>query len=232
MRTGEGHTAELPIGVISAVVVDDSRPGKTLLGVRRPSALATRHPGVLSTPTMRMPDDMFGPLSDGYPDPLGVAGMIGIDGPLLNVGHGGQTQSMASFVLEALFTRKLGLGGPIGDGRFHALARPRLLSLDNVSDPLGTARAEWTAMITYEVRIRQGGETLPAATESYSRLVWVDSAKVPRALATRDALLLDETLNAAEVCVQGLCVRVAVAALGFSEFAPDLVGGAGAVPEL
>ncbi len=213
MQSGEGHTAQRPIGTISAVVVDESRPGKTLLGVRRASALATRHPGVLSTPTMRLPDDMFGPLSDPYPDPLGVAGMIGIGGPVLNVGHGGQIQSMGSFVLEALFTRKLGLGGPIGDGRFHALARPRFLSLDNVSDPLGTERAEWTAMITYEVRILHGGGTLPAATDSYSRLVWVDAAKVPQALATRDALLLDETLNAAEVCVQGLCVRVAAKVL-------------------
>ncbi len=213
MRSGEGHTAQRPIGTISAVVVDDHRPGKTLLGVRRPSALATRHPGVLSTPTMRIPDDMFGPLSDPYPDPLGVVGMVGISGPVMNVGHGGQIQSMGSFVLEALFTRKLGLGGAIGDGRFHALARPRFLSLDNVSDPLGTERTEWPAMITYEVRIRHGGEVLPAATDSYSRLVWVDSAKVPQALATRDALLLDETLNAAEVCVHGLCVRVAAEVL-------------------
>jgi hypothetical protein len=68
-------------------------------------------------------------------------------------------------------------------------------------------------MLTFEVRIQTGVEALPHGTASYSRFVWIDAAKLPQALAHHDALLLDETLDAIEVCVQGLCVRVAVQVL-------------------
>jgi hypothetical protein len=209
VRTGDGTDRHAPIGVLSLVVVDDRRPGWMLLGVRRPSALSTRHPGVLSTPTMRLPADTFAAMSETCPDPAGTPGMHPIDGPALTLGRGGRTASNAALVLESLLAAKLGLADALGDGRFHAAAYPRYLSLDEVGDPLGTERGEWTAMLTYEVRVLAGVPAIPPSTGGYQRLVWVDAAKVPQALAQHDALLLDETLDATEVCVQGLCVRVA-----------------------
>ena len=225
MRAGDGSSAHRPIGVVSAVIVDETRE-RLLLGVRRPSALVTRHPGVLSTPTMRVPPGTFAELTAGCPDPAGVVGMHPVGGPALDVGLGGHIWSEHSFVLEALLARKLGLGDAISDGRFHAVAHRRFLSLDDVGDPLGTERSEWTAMLTYEVRVRTGDDAIPAMTSSYSRLVWVDPAKVPRALAHHDVLMLDETLNAVEVCIQGLCVRVAAELLtGDPQRPPPAPGG-------
>ncbi|MET0523059.1 MAG: hypothetical protein ABW156_14020 [Jiangellaceae bacterium] len=209
MITGDGGGPLTPVGVISAVIRDAQRPGLLLLGVRRPSALAPRFPGVLSTPTMRVSPDTFARLSAAYPDPRGVKGMTPLDGPLRAIGGHGYVESFESLLVEHLFLRKLMSSDALVDGRMHGVTRARCLSLDEVPDPLGTDENEWTAMLTFEVEIRAGADTLPGATASYSRLVWVEAAKVPQAMASHDALLLDETLNAAEVCIQGMCVRVA-----------------------
>lgn len=209
MIVGNGSGPQAPVGVVSAVISDEKQPGRLLLGVRRPSSDSPRFPGVLSTPTMRLPPDTFALLSAAYPDPRGVSGVTAIEGPSRDVGHGGHIESLEALVLEYLFVRKLVPADVLVDGRLQAVARARYLSLDEVADPLGTGVGEWTAMLTYEVRIREGADTLPYATASYSRLVWVDAATVPLALASHDALMLDETLDAAEVCIQGMCVRVA-----------------------
>lgn len=87
------------------------------------------------------------------------------------------------------------------------------VALDHVEDALGTGKAEWTTIITYSLTITEGADELPAQTESYSRIIWAEATLLGRALASRDALLLDESLNPFEVCIQGLCVRSAVFAL-------------------
>jgi hypothetical protein len=209
MRTGDGASRNTPIGVVSAVINDEARPGFILLGVRRPSQLAPRHPGVLSTPTMRLSPDTFQPLTQAFPDAAGAIGLRAVSGPAVEIGRHGLTTALGSLVLEALLMRKLGLAEALVDLRLHGSAHPRYLSLDDVADPLGTEQSEWTAMLTYEVRLHRGVEAVPYSTGSYSRLVWVPAAKVSSALAHHDVLMLDETLDAAEVCVQGLCVRVA-----------------------
>jgi hypothetical protein len=209
MRTGDGAGPDTPIGVVSAVITDEARPGHILLGVRRASPLAPRHPGVLSTPTMRLSPDTFQPLTQAFPDTAGKVGLRAVAGPAVDIGRYALTTALGSLVLECLLMRKLGLAETLVDLRLHGCAHPRYLALDEVADPLGTGRSEWTAMLTYEVRLHGGAEAVPYSTGSYSRLVWVPAAKVPLALAHHDALLLDETLDAAEVCVQGLCVRVA-----------------------
>jgi hypothetical protein len=209
VRVGTGATVDDPIGVISAVVADETNPGRVLLGVRRPTALSPRHPGVLSTPTLRLPADLFALLTADMPDPGPRAGIHPVVGPWFDVGCGGYLHSTHSFAIEALFGRKLGLADALADGRFEAVGSVRFLALDEVEDPLGTELSEWTAMLTYEVRIRRAAELVPAGTGSYSRLLWVSAERLPQALAHRDALLLDETLNAFEVCIHGLCIRSA-----------------------
>jgi hypothetical protein len=132
-----------------------------------------------------------------------------VAGPRLRIGRGGHTDSTAAFVLENLFARKLGLAEALVDGGFAAVAQLRFRSHDQVEDPLGTGQSEWTTMLTYLVEVTDGAGALPDATAAYSRLIWADPAKLPQALAQRDALLLDMTLNPIEVCIHGLCIRVA-----------------------
>ncbi|GLH99808.1 hypothetical protein [Phytohabitans aurantiacus] len=210
MKVGNGSAVDDPVGVISVVVADEANPGMVLLGVRRPSALSPRHPGVLSTPTLRLPADVFGLLTADMPEPVACIGIYPVNGPEFVVGRGGYLGSAHPFAVESLFGRKLGLADSLVDGRFEAVAVPRFLALDAVEDPLGTGEIEWTAILTYGVHIRRAADAIPTSTASYSRLLWASSAKLPRAVAHRDALLLDETLDAIEVCVQGLCLRAAV----------------------
>lgn len=209
MRCGDGDSSTTPVGVISTVLVDERRPGWTLLGVRRPSLLNARHPNVLSVPTMRLPPGLFELLTADVPDPAGTSGTVAIAAKAVPVGRGARAASDTAFVVESLLAGKLGVADALQRGALHGQIRPRFLSVEQVSDPLGTDRSEWTAMLTYEVRLDVGAAEIPAATGCYSRLLWVESARIPRALAQHDALFLDETLNAVEVCVQGLCVRVA-----------------------
>jgi hypothetical protein len=205
MRCGDGAGPESPIGVLSAVIVDERRPAMTLLGVRRPSELTVRHPNVLSVPTMRLPPGLFALITGDVPGP----GTHPVAGAAVPVGRGGRGASDASYAVESLLIAKLGLADAVQDGTLHGRAMPRYLSVEEVGDPLGTGVGQWTAMLTFEVRLDSGVDAIPASTGSYSRLVWVESAKIPQALARHDALLLDESLSAIEVCVQGLCVRVA-----------------------
>jgi len=209
VKCGDGSAPDAPVGVLSAVVTDAGRPGWTLLGVRRPSPLTTRHPGVLSTPTIRLPSEIFAVLVGDLTVAAEGPGLHRIDGRDVQLGRGRRGLSSATYALESLLAAKLGLADALTGGQLRAEATPRFLALDAVEDPLGTQLSEWTLMLTYEVRIVAGVAEIPPATAAYSRLVWVPAAKVPLALAHRDPLLLDETLDAIEVCVQGLCVRVA-----------------------
>lgn len=209
---GDGSRPDRPVRVVSAVISDAARPDRVLLGVRR-AGYTRRHPGVLSTPTLRVPDDLFAHLVNGYAGADAVLGINAVPGESFRVGRGGHYASVHAFVLEALLTRKLGLGSALVAETFAASARPRFVSLDNVEDPLGTNESEWTAMLTYEVAVEAGVAAIPAQTESYSRLVWVDGGLVPAAVASRDAIMLDETLDVVEVCIHGLCIRVAASLL-------------------
>ena len=213
MTTGDGVTADNPISVVSAVVSDVTRPGRVLLGVRRPSAINERFPGVLSTPTFRLPDDVFALLTAGLPE-IREPGSVPLDGTMFEIGYGGHCATAEGFVLETLMMRKLGLADALIDGTVHGTARARYLSRDEVADPLGTGRSEWTAMLTYDLQIDRGGAALPPETAAYSRFLWAETAKLPQAVANRDVLYLDPTLDPVEVCAHGLCLRVAVLMTG------------------
>jgi len=214
MRCGAGDGPGTPVGVVSTVLVDERRPGLTLLGVRSPSPLNARHPNVLSVPTMRLSPGLFELVTADLPEPGGTPGTVAIAGPAVPIGRGGRAASDTAYVVESLLAAKLGVADALQRGTLHGRFTPRFLSVEEVGDPLGTDSSEWTAMLTYEVRLDAGATEIPAATGSYSRLVWVESARIRQALAQHDALFLDETLDAIEVCVQGLCVRVAAELLG------------------
>src|SRR5262245_3872067 len=61
-----GSTPDNPVAVVSAVVVRGDRKEEILLGVRRETPLARRHPGVLSVPTVGVPMRLFDLLTEPY----------------------------------------------------------------------------------------------------------------------------------------------------------------------
>lgn len=218
-----GESVDDPMTVVSAVILRrmagrgtlerGSPDCEVLLGVRRPSPLARRHPGVLSTPTTGVAPDLFEALVHPFAVPRRVPGVYSVDGAPLLVGHGGHIQTVDAFVLDGLLARKAGLSGALVQDRFEAVAAARFVALDEVKDPLGTAEAQWTLMITYEVHVVRGAGEFPPATESYSRLLWAPADRLPRAVAARDALLFDDSLDPFQVCIDGLCTRLAATLL-------------------
>jgi hypothetical protein len=207
----EGSSAGRPVWSVAAAIFRDPSRRQVLLGVRRTTPMNARHPGVLSTATIRVPAQLFHLLlPDAAVDAL-PPGTGSVVGPATaGIGVNSFFADPASFVLEHLLCRKLGLVDALAAGTFQARATALNVALDEVADPLGTGAAEWTAMITYAVDVLAGAQEIPASTAYFSRFLWAETALLERAIATRDVLLLDDSLDPVEVCIHGLCVRSAV----------------------
>jgi hypothetical protein len=207
--TAEGTTASKPVSVISSIIFRDENHQEILLGVRQNSPLSPRHPGVLSTPTMRMPKQLYSAVTGGRaPDQVGVTCLSGHD--VFPIGAPRSLAEPSSFALEALLTRKLGLADALMAGRFQGEAVLSAVSLDAVEDPQGDTGPEWTLMVSYSLTIKSGADEIPPETRAYSPLIWGAADRLAVSYFSHDALLMDESLNPFEVCISGLCIRSAV----------------------
>jgi len=195
---------------LSCLIYRDSSMSELLLGIRRATRTSKRHPGVLSTPTMRLPRSMFESAVGSEMDGIGVGKIKDVISHRTAPIGAGQVQIPETFMIEALMARKLGVGEALVMGRIGGQATAVSVAFDDVADPLGTELSERTIMASYSVPLDFGAEHLPAATTSYSRLIWAKARLVCLALHRKDALIVDETLNPFEVCIDGLCIQSAV----------------------
>lgn len=199
------------VPVASLLLFRDSSLGEILLGVRRPTATSSRHPDVLSTPTMRVPlrflAEAVGDIGE-QSRPLTIGEFRPLSGrreaPL---GSAYSLADPATFLAEALMCRKLGLGEVVVSGRLTARATVLGIAYDRIFDESGGY--ENTLMMTVRVVPVERLADDPVSTASYSRLEWVDSSTVGTAVAARDPLLLLPDASVWEVCLHGLCVRSA-----------------------
>jgi hypothetical protein len=201
-----------PAFVISCIVTSAARPGMILLGVRRWSATSQRHPGVLSTFTMRVPEPLFRSfVAAADLDALTSAETLRPSRvPAIDIGSVLSSASPASFAIESLLARKLELGGALARAEFRATAWLSAIALDDVPDPQGGDSPELTMMASFCLEVTEGVELLPTTTGAYSVLTWVPFGKLGAAYKAHDALILDPSLNPFEVCISGLCIRAAV----------------------
>ena len=209
----EGVTARNPVCVVSSIIFRDDTEKEILLGVRQSSPSSPRHPGVLSTPTMRIPARLYPALAvDDPPDQPG--------GTLLSwrtavpIGAPRTLAEPSSFALEALLTRKLGLADALTMGSFSGEASLAAVSLDVVDDPHGEDAAEWTLMLSYRIIPNKGVDLIPKYTKAYSPLIWGPAERLAASYFGHDALVMDESLDPFEVCIAGLCIRSAVEVIG------------------
>lgn len=199
-----GGTPGLTTYGISCSIHRDAQMSETLLGVRRQTAVSVRHPGVLSTPTSRVPETLLRSVIDTFPaDGLQLLP----DLPATPIGSEGSLQYPGSYLVESLMARKLGLSEALVRGVIRGTAQPRMIAAEEVADPLGTDETEHTVMLTLSVVLTAGSDHIPSSTGSYSRLIWAPTELIGKALVARDALLIDDTLNPFEVCIDGLCIR-------------------------
>jgi len=211
LRRPEGADSSNPVHVVSLVLFRDDTRQEVLLGVRRNVPSMPRHPGVLSTPTARVPEPLFAILAhDARPRLTKVGIQLRSAGGSFRLGTGDFSLRPAAFVLENLAARKVGIADALVGQRFEAVAALAATALDIVEDPLGTETAEWTEMLTYEAVITVGAREIPESTQAYSRLIWARHDLVVRAMNAGDALIVDDSLNPFEVCIGGLCIRSAI----------------------
>lgn len=206
-----GTRAENAVRVVSMVLFRDRYRSEVLLGVRRNTPSTPRHPGVLSTPTARVPEPLFAALVTNDALRQKEVGIrCATDGRPFTLGTVDVSSHPAAFVLESMLARKIGLADALVHQRFSAETVLAATALDCVEDPLGTEFAEWTEMLTYQAVITAGADEVPESTGSYSQLIWARHDLVISAMKAGDALIVDDTLNPFEVCIGGLCIRSAI----------------------
>ena len=209
-----GHGPSSPAYVLSCIVTAGSRPGELLLGVRRGTAVSPRHPGVLSTLTMRIPEALYRAVVDGDPSLYRVGSTtITTNSPVVAIGSDSSNSLPASYAIESLLARKLDLGHALSLGQLQASARLSAVAVQEVPDPQGGRPPEWTHMASFLLSITGGVNLIPSVTGAYSRLTWVQGSNLGLAFRSHDALLLDDSLDPFEVCISGLCIHSAVAVL-------------------
>jgi hypothetical protein len=201
-----------PVFVVSLLLADSDDPSEVVLGVRQPSLQAPRHPGVLSTPTQRVPRPFFEACCATWPVPADDAfAVTPVSGEEVAVGVGPSSSRPLSYLVEALLTRKLGLGDALVDRAVRGVAAPVAIGAGLVDDPQGGGAPEPTVMLSVDVRLAGLRAALPDGTRYYAPLTLAPTASLAAALDRRDALVVSELLDPFEVCIGGLCIASAVA---------------------
>ncbi|MEU5904173.1 hypothetical protein ABZ780_07315 [Micromonospora sp. NPDC047467] len=196
--------------MIGLVMVPATDLEMVLVGVRSTEG-NTRHPGVVSVPTMRVPLDwatqQTGVVRNGESRPL--AASTG------TFGRPGSSSMEVGYALEALLAKKIVDGTLLDKGAVSGRCAFRLAMRGQVDDPSGAdGEIEDTLMLTILAICDSGMDALPGRTHSYSQLEWVRSSDLLKAWRQRDGQLLFPDSNPLEVCIRGLCVESAVHLLG------------------
>jgi hypothetical protein len=209
-----------PVFVLSLLLSDVQRPDELVLGVRRPTAHAQRHPGVVSTPTQRLPAPLFRACQAWWPEldhdpgtepaPI-VIGLV--DEGEAPVGGPDAAAVPLSYAVETLMCRKLALTHALASGEVWGIATPVAVAAADVDDPKGTGRSEATVMLTTRVLLNGLDATLPTSTRYLDPLIFSEATAFVQAVEQNDALLLDPSFDPFEICIGGLCVASGAAVI-------------------
>lgn len=212
---GEDEVAG-PTPVLSLAIFRDSSRSQMLLGVRRRTPTSPRHPGVLSTPTMRLPATLMASIAEsvGAPVSPGRDGMLALADPTPTpIGVANSMANPLSFAAEGLLARKLGWGNLLVEGGLSSHVRALAVSRAIV-DGCELDLPEDTYMLTAGIELRTEVDLAPTA--SFARLDWVETELISDALAADDPAMLISGGESWEVCLYGLCVRSAAFAAGLA----------------
>lgn len=201
-----------------------------LVALRR-AVTNVRHPGVVSLPTMRVPaaTKVLLPTPAHEPDVQDEVEFRGVLREQEQFGVPGAGAVAASYLTEAILSRKLGAADLLETGQLTGWCAVRMTAEGIVDDPTGTTDSELTLMYTILVRIDTGANLLPTESAAYSHIRWVDPKLFLLAWHRRDAQLLFPDANPFEICIRGLCIRSGVQLLkmidGLVDVHQDGTGG-------
>ena len=193
--------------VSGLVLLTPSKPHRVLVGIRA-FETNTRHPGVISVPTMRIPRSLAGSLVESLDPAVAGAELVG---SISSFGMPGSTESIQGLLVEAILAKKLELGGFLESGLIQGHCSVGLIAQGPVDDPTGVGEApEETLMVTILAYCETGEKYLPGSSKSYSQIAWVDTCDLVTAWSCRDGQILFPEANPFEICIRGLCISSAV----------------------
>jgi hypothetical protein len=198
--------------VLCVLAVDRAtRPMRLLLGIRRPDTNA-RHPGIVSLPTMRIPDAVGPQLRRlaGGPARGGLPSFHPVSAPVEQWGIPGAGHRLVPFLLESMLSRKLGADRLLEAGLLGGNCSLRMLAVDAVDDADGTGVTELTCLYTVVAEVTRGAEWLAGDTASYKFLQWITFDEFRESWRLRDAQYLFPHANPFEICIRGLCIRTGI----------------------
>lgn len=176
-----------------------------LLAVRDPVSNKT-HPNIISVPTQRIPQSMFGALmtSGISQTPLDATTKLFHQMPTSSVSCNGHFNII--FAVNSLLATKMGVS--------DFLERKEILYSAYLSALVsGTVfhddNSEVTAMLNILVLIEKGAHLFPTRTASYSHIMWRPVTTFLNTAREKNPLLLDSNLDPFEYCIHGLCIKSA-----------------------
>ena len=208
MKKAKSFAADNPAAVLSVLFVRNAPSYQVLVGLRA-TETNPRHPGVVSTPTMRIPAAVARELCRTNM-PQGE-GSWNIDGPVHPFGVSGSGNSIEGLLVESILTKKIISGHLLESGEVSGTCSVSCISMGDVDDPTGRdGTTEPTLMVTITAVCSQGSKYLEGNSSSYSKITWVAPDQLIRSWREHDAQILFPNANPFEICIHGLCVRSAV----------------------
>jgi hypothetical protein len=172
--------------VAGFVFIRPDQPGQVLVGVRRRDT-NRRHPGVISVPTIRIPEMIA---SELRVDPREGKSQCFLTSSG-TFGQPGSTESTAGLLVELVLAKKMIDGAILDQGLVSGRCALRLALRQDVNDPGGVDGCiEDTLMLTIVACWDEGVDHLPVRSGSYSPLAWVPASELITSWDLHDGLRL------------------------------------------
>jgi hypothetical protein len=195
--------------VAGFVFIRPDQPGQVLVGVRRRDT-NRRHPGVISVPTIRIPEMIARELKVDPREGKSQRFLTSSG----TFGQPGSTESTAGLLVELVLAKKMIDGAILDQGLVSGRCALRLALRQDVNDLGGVDGCiEDTLMFTIVACWDEGIDHLPGRSGSYSPLAWVPASELITSWDLHDGLRLFPDADPFEVCIRGLCVLSAVEVL-------------------
>lgn len=205
---------------------------RIMVGVRRAETNPT-HPGVVSIPTMRVPENLL----DGCYEPAGSTGQKEVNLPVLTSEITGvrfgkdhrvtaetSTHDPVKYAVEAILSRKLLLGKALEEKELTFTAEPAVMITGSVlyektGGTLPGREVELEGQVYFKEHITMYNvlvvvsetELFPTDTPSYTDIRWAGIKEYLEMVETKDPAILFALFGKQSVryCVHGLCLASA-----------------------
>jgi len=210
-----------PIPVLALTIFNSSKPvlerilpeSQILIVVRDP-ATNLRHPNVVSMPTQKVPISLIHDIQTQGRMKYASGDVSYYDGTVFS-NRSGDCNNPILYGTQSLLCSKLGLAEPLEKGLFKYYAKIATVISGTVLHPMypsGT-ESEHMTMVNLIVGIEDGHTYLPQATSSYSRILWTNVKSFQEMVLLKDPTIADDSLDAIDYCVHGLCIASAQAVI-------------------